>query len=177
MGMEQLELFSTLPFKEITHTSSTDSQSTTARDFQSQGNKTDCRTTGASSVSPISTYLRLCVPGGLSGKTCRAYSLLMGGMISDSSSPKLMKSGILSHGEFWTLNTCEWTDSLVPFLSEDGVCSLSDILETGVIPPQYYLSRTACLGILRRAESRKGCAYRCSAGTALPTGYRQRQLG
>lgn len=65
-----------------------------------------------------------------------------------------MRSGILAHGECWTLNTCEWTDTLVPFLSVDGVCSLSDILETGAIPPRYYLSRDACLGILRRAESR-----------------------
>jgi hypothetical protein len=64
-----------------------------------------------------------------------------------------MKSGILAHSEFWMLNTVEWTATLVPSLKEEGVCSLSDILqETGVIPPRYYLSQTACKGILRRGE-------------------------
>jgi len=36
----------------------------------------------------------------------------------------------------------------------DGVCSLSDVLETGDVPPRYYLSAKACQGILRRAEKR-----------------------
>jgi hypothetical protein len=31
---------------------------------------------------------------------------------------------------------------------------LSDILETGELPQRYYLSGTACRGILRRAEKR-----------------------
>jgi hypothetical protein len=34
------------------------------------------------------------------------------------------------------------------------VCSLSQVLERGLIPQQYYLSSTACAGILRRAEKR-----------------------
>lgn len=65
-----------------------------------------------------------------------------------------MKSGILARGECWTLNTSEWTDTLVPFRSDDAVCSLSDILESGDIPQKYYLSRDACTGILRRAAKR-----------------------
>jgi hypothetical protein len=32
---------------------------------------------------------------------------------------------------------------------------LSDILETTDLPPRYYLSATACAGILRRAEKRE----------------------
>ena len=32
--------------------------------------------------------------------------------------------------------------------------SLSDILETGEIPKRYFLSKTACAGILRRAKRR-----------------------
>jgi hypothetical protein len=49
-------------------------------------------------------------------------------------------------GEFWTLNT-----GASP---KDGVeSSLSQILQEEV-PLKYYLSRTACLGILRRAETR-----------------------
>jgi hypothetical protein len=34
------------------------------------------------------------------------------------------------------------------------VCSLSDILETGTVPQRFFLSSTACKGILRRAEKR-----------------------
>jgi hypothetical protein len=40
-------------------------------------------------------------------------------------------------------------------LNDDGVCSLSDILETGDVPQRYYLSGQACRGIIRRAEKRK----------------------
>ena len=58
-----------------------------------------------------------------------------------------MRSGIVAHGECWTLNTCEWTDTLVPFRSVDGVCSLSDILlETGDIPPRYFFEPGCLLG-------------------------------
>jgi hypothetical protein len=49
--------------------------------------------------------------------------------------------------EFWTLNILEYPS--------DGVASsLSDILETGEVPRQYFLSSRACRGILRRAEKR-----------------------
>jgi hypothetical protein len=34
------------------------------------------------------------------------------------------------------------------------VCSLSDILETGTVPQRFFLSDTACRGILRRADKR-----------------------
>jgi hypothetical protein len=50
-------------------------------------------------------------------------------------------------GECWTLNT-----GPAP-LREENVYTLSQILEEHV-PQRYYLSRTACLGILRRAEAR-----------------------
>ena len=60
---------------------------------------------------------------------------------------------------FWTLNLCEWTATGVPSLSDDSVCSLSDVLETGEVPERYFLSARACAGILRRAEAR---------GRALP---------
>lgn len=52
-----------------------------------------------------------------------------------------------SHGGCLTLNTAEFPSAAV-------ACSLSDILETGAVPPRYYLSATACRGILRRAEKR-----------------------
>lgn len=49
--------------------------------------------------------------------------------------------------EFLTLNTLEWP-------SAAAVCSLSDTLETGEVPQRFFLSATACRGILRRAEKR-----------------------
>ena len=49
-------------------------------------------------------------------------------------------------GESWTLNTGESPSVAV-------VSSLSQILEDAP-HPKYYLSKTACLGILRRAEAR-----------------------
>jgi hypothetical protein len=54
--------------------------------------------------------------------------------------------------EFWTLNTLEFHSAAV-------ASSLSDVLETGKVPQRYFLSATACRGILRRADKR---------GKALP---------
>ena len=126
-----------------------------ARASASQENRADLTTRVAPSASPIADFLKLCVPDGSSGKTSRGCSAPTAVKISGRSSGKLMRSGILARGECWTLNTCEWTDTLVPFRSVDVVCSLSDILlEIGDIPPRYFLSPAACLGILRRAESR-----------------------
>jgi hypothetical protein len=48
---------------------------------------------------------------------------------------------------FVTLNIGEWPSDAV-------VCSLSDTLETGVVPQRFFLSAKACQGILRRAERR-----------------------
>lgn len=56
-------------------------------------------------------------------------------------------SGMASLGGYLTLSTSEWP-------SDAAVCSLSDVLETGPVPPKYFLSPKACLGILRRAEKR-----------------------
>jgi len=57
--------------------------------------------------------------------------------------------------ECWTLSTSEWNHTLTPCHSDGGVCSLSDVLEeTGNVPGRYFLSPTACAGILRRAAKR-----------------------
>ena len=56
-------------------------------------------------------------------------------------------SGMGSPTEFLTLNTLE-------FPSDAVACSLSDILEAGNVPQRFFLSSTACKGILRRAEKR-----------------------
>ena len=57
-----------------------------------------------------------------------------------------------SRGESLTPNISEWPN-------DAAVCSLSQVLETTSIPPRFFLSSTACAGILRRAEKR---------GKALP---------
>jgi hypothetical protein len=49
--------------------------------------------------------------------------------------------------ESLTLSTLEWP-------SAAAVCLLSDTLETGAVPQRFFLSATACKGILRRAEKR-----------------------
>jgi hypothetical protein len=56
--------------------------------------------------------------------------------------------------EFLTLNSVEHMSTLEPSPNDEGVCSLSDVLETGEVPPQFFLTPKACAGILRRAEGR-----------------------
>jgi hypothetical protein len=58
-----------------------------------------------------------------------------------------------SLGGPWTPNGSEWPN-------DADVCSLSQVLETGLIPPEFFLSGRACAGILRRADKR---------GKSLPT--------
>ena len=78
---------------------------------------------------------------------------------------KIDEIGYSVDGECWTLSTSEWTDTLVPFRKEDDVSSLSDILvPISAVPQEYYLSRKACSGLLRRAEAR---------GRALPDALQQ----
>jgi len=52
-----------------------------------------------------------------------------------------------SRGGFLTPNTSEWPNAA-------AVCSLSQVLEQTLIPQRFFLSSTACAGILRRAEKR-----------------------
>ena len=53
----------------------------------------------------------------------------------------------LSSGACLTRNGSEWRNGA-------AACSLSSMLETGQIAPQFFLSAMACAGILRRAGSR-----------------------
>jgi hypothetical protein len=52
-----------------------------------------------------------------------------------------------SRGESSTPNISEWPN-------DAAVCSLSQVLEQTSIPQRFFLSSTACAGILRRAEKR-----------------------
>ena len=84
---------------------------------------------------------------------------------SPDSWPKLQGSGMAVRGEFWTANTPEWTAGQWPSRRDDAVCGLSELLTgTQRVPERYFLSRKACLGVLRRAEKR---------GKELPERLRQ----
>jgi len=68
-------------------------------------------------------------------------------VISDTSYPRFLNSGILSPTQCWTLSTSDWRSGAT-------VCSLSEVLETGEVHRRYFLTSKACAGILRRAEKR-----------------------
>ena len=96
-------------------------------------------------------------PSGWSGRTSPASCRVTKDGILVPSSGVWQNSGMGGPTESLTLNTSE-------FHSAAAACSLSDILETGELPPRYYLSATACAGILRRAEKR---------GKVLPVALRE----
>lgn len=103
-------------------------------------------------------YLRACaeidpewivwenVPGVLSAERGRAFRSLLEAVA------ELWPDGGGRHGECWTLSSSVWPN-------DASVCSLSSTLETGDVPPRYFLSAKACAGIISRAERR---------GKALP---------
>lgn len=118
----------------------------------SQDFEKDLMTQGEISCSPILPLLHNIAPAGWFGKTSPASCLRTEDGILEPSSGRWGKSGMGSPTECLTLNTSEWPSDAV-------VCSLSDTLETGDVPQQFFLSAKACQGILRRAEKR---------GKALP---------
>ena len=113
----------------------------------SQDSEKDWMTHVATSCLHTLPLLQDIGPGGWFGRTSPAsYPLTQ-----DSTLPPSFEgwgnSGMGSRTEFLTLNTSEWP-------SDAAVCSLSDTLETGDLPQRFFLSATACQGILRRAEKR-----------------------
>ena len=86
-------------------------------------------------------------PTGWSGRTSPAYCPAQEDGTLVPSSEGWANSGMGGPTESWTLSTLE-------FPSGAAVCSLSDVLEGGNVPQRFYLSATACRGILRRAEKR-----------------------
>lgn len=86
-------------------------------------------------------------PPGSFGRTCRDVCPPTEDGTLEPSSEGWGNAGMGSPIAFLTLNTSE-------FHSAADASSLSDILETGGLPQRYYLSPTACRGILRRAEKR-----------------------
>ena len=130
---------------------------------QSPDSEREWKTRVATSPSPILPLLTDIGPSGWFGRTCPASCHQTEDGILVPSSGAWANSGMGSPTGFLTLNSSEWNHMLAPSLKDEGVCSLSDILETGDVPQRFYLSAKACRGILRRAEKR---------GKALPEALR-----
>ena len=114
---------------------------------QSQDSERDWLIRVATSCLPTLQLLTAIGPSGWFGRTSPAYFPLTEDETLPASFEGWQNSGMGSPTEFLTLSTSEWP-------SAAAVCSLSDILETGDVPQRFFLSATACRGILRRAEKR-----------------------
>jgi len=119
----------------------------------------DSTTLEEDSCLPILKSLGVYGLDGLSGKTSPVSCLATEDGILVPSSGRWGNWGMGGPTGSWTLNGCEHTGIPVPSRSAGDVSSLSDVLETGPVPPRFSLSAKACSGILRRAERR---------GKALP---------
>ena len=104
-------------------------------------------THAATSCSPSLRLLNAIAPSGWYGRTSPACCHQTEDEILPRSFAGWQNSGMGGRIESLTLSTSEWP-------SAGAVCSLSDTLETGPLPPRYFLSAKACAGILRRAEKR-----------------------
>lgn len=132
----------------------------------SQDCERDFQTHAATSCSPILPMLQGIGPSGWFGRTSPAFfppgrvltrrvrytrdktsGKVTKQVISHASLPGLSNSGMGGPTEALTLSLPVWH-------SAASVCSLSDVLEVGPVPARYFLSATACRGILRRAEKR-----------------------
>ena len=109
-------------------------------------------THGGTSRSSILQSLTAIAPNGSFGRMFRGYCRPGKDGILEPSSGVWANSGMGSPTECLMLNTSEQTDSRTPWRSAEGGCLLSDILETGSLPPHLYLSQDACQKIILRAE-------------------------
>lgn len=114
---------------------------------QSQDFEKDLLTQEETLCSPFSLWLKEKSQGGLSGKMSPECCQVTEEGILAPSSLRWQNAGMGSPTGFLTLSTSEWHKD-----AEESL--LSDTLEIGDLPERYYLSKTACQGILRRAEKR-----------------------
>src|SRR5882762_10638680 len=134
----------------------------------SQDNERDWTTRVVTWHSNMLSLLTGSVSAGFFGRTCPVSSQAKVEKTSRQSSrhlreewlksrPRDGRTAVSSHkpvpvtsvspGECLTLNMQEYHSAAV-------ASSLSDILETGDVPQRFFLSPTACKGIMRRAEKR-----------------------
>ena len=112
-----------------------------------QDSEKDWQIRVVTSCLPILLLLTDIGPGGWFGRTSPASCRVTEEGILEPCSEGWGNSGMGSPTGFLTLNTSEYHSAAV-------ASSLSDILETGDVPQRYFLSGTACRGILRRAKKR-----------------------
>ena len=138
----------------------------------------DWMTHVATSPSSLLDLLADSAPYGWCGRTSPASCRSTTDTRLEPSSGCWSNSGMGSPTEFWTLSISEYPS--------DGVASsLLDILETGELPRRYYLSGTACRGILRRAEKRgkelplalKSALLAVASQTSLPPSIEDAGMG
>lgn len=111
------------------------------------------------SCSPILALLADTAPDGWSGKTSPVSCLPMEDGTLRPYSGGWLNAGMGSPTAFLTLDISESPSVVV-------ASSLSDIVQTGDVPQRYYLSETACLGVLRRLSSKEKDRH---GGTATPS--------
>ena len=131
----------------------------------SQDSEKDWMTRVATSCLPLVPLLQSIAPNGWFGRTSPASCPATEDAILEPSSGCWANSGMGSPTGFWTLSTSEWP-------KDAAVCSLSDVLEAGEVPQRFFLSATACKGILRRADKR-GKALPEALKSALQAGASQ----
>ena len=132
----------------------------------------------ATSPSSLLDLLADSGPYGWCGRTSPAFCRSTTDGRLEPSSACWSNSGMGSHTEFLTLNISEYP-------SDGVVSSLSDILEGGEVPQRYYLSGTACRGILRRADKRgkelpealKSALLAVASQTRLPPSMQAAKMG
>lgn len=101
--------------------------------------------------STLSAWLVKLHRAGFFGKTFPDACQRTAGSTSVTLPRRWLNAGIILHTESWTLSSSEFPSVAVE-------SSLSDILETGGLPSRYFLSPTACAGILRRDGKRGMCS-------------------
>ena len=139
--------------------------------FPSPVSERDWMTRVATSPSSLLDLLADSGPYGWCGRTSPACCRSTTDGRLEPSSGCWSNSGMGSPTEFFTLNISEYP-------SDGAASSLSDVLETGELPQRYYLSATACRGILRRAEKRgKSMLYpQCCSICSVTMAMRRRIL-
>ena len=118
-----------------------------ANHLVSPDSEKDWMTHVATSCLPILPLLQSLGPNGWFGKTSPACYPVTEETTLPASFEGWANAGMGSHTEFLTLSISEWPN-------DADVCLLSDVLEIGEVPRRFFLSATACAGILRRAEKR-----------------------
>ena len=119
-----------------------------ARDSASPDTEEDWMTTVLTWPSDSLKLLHMSAPVGWFGRMSPAALLQMEGGTLEPLSESWGNAGMGGPIAPLTLSISE-------FHSEGAVSLLSDTLEIGDLQQRYYLSATACKGILRRAENRE----------------------